>query len=726
MPNGYVALGLLGQGGMGDVWLARDEAMSRDVAVKILSVACATDPDIVRRFENESLTMASLDHPAVVTVHARGHLEDGRPWYAMRLVRGDTLRECFGRPNPTLRRLLGLVGAVAHAVAYAHRQGIVHCDVKPENVLLGPFGEIQVLDWGISQPVGPVERVGLGTPSYMAPEQRAGGEVDGRTDVYALGRVLEETLACCGTDVLSDLVARARHPRAESRPDALSFARDIETWLNGEAARSHGRSLLQAAEVLRHEVERLEAQGGELRDQADAELRALPPEARPPDKYAAWAHYDEATACEEEAETVRTRWLRLVYAALQAAPDLPEAHRALADYHHARTCEAEARADSLAAIRHRRLLEVHDRGHYAPFLSGRATLTLRTEPAGIPVSLSRFEVQHRRLQPVFVGRLGPTPLEGVDIPAGSLLLTLHPPGRDPLDVPVFVESGAHWETRAPGASATWVHRLPDATALERACWMPAGWFVSGGDPDAADGIRRRRLFVGDRLMQEYVVTVEQYLAFLNDLVDQGREREAWELAPALTGKDEVRYTVRQVNGRFVPEGMTGDPHWEIDVPVTLVPWTAAVAYAAWWSEKTGETWRLPHDQECEKAARGVDGRFLPWGTHFEPAWTRVRASAGHPPRRASIYDHPDDRSVYGVRGVAGNVRVWCINAYEPVGPDDGTAIEVGPPDDAPVRMARGGSWLSEGRLSRAASRFGGDRHARWTGVGIRLIRELPP
>ncbi|MEO0602051.1 MAG: serine/threonine-protein kinase, partial [Myxococcota bacterium] len=234
MPEGYVDGGSIGEGGMGDVRLALHEEMGREVAVKILAPGMMQRPDVVQKFENESLTMARLDHPTIVTVHARGWLEDGRPWYAMRLVRGATLAEVLAAPNPALRRLLGFLVAVARGVAHAHDLGVVHCDLKPNNVLVGPFGDVQLLDWGIALRVGERDTTGMGTPPWRAPEQQPGGIVDGGTDVWALGQMLDDVLRACGTGVLTDLVERCRAHRSVDRPTALEFATQIETALSGE------------------------------------------------------------------------------------------------------------------------------------------------------------------------------------------------------------------------------------------------------------------------------------------------------------------------------------------------------------------------------------------------------------------------------------------------------------------------------------------------------------
>jgi len=722
LPPGYEDRGYLGRGGMGEVRLAWDDAMGREVAIKILSRACADDHDIVRRFVDEARTMARLDHPSFLSVHARGELADGRPWYAMRLVRGETLREQLCAARPSLRRLLGHLVAVARGIAYAHEQGVVHCDLKPENILVGPFGEVQVLDLGIAQPVGARDLRGLGTPPYRAPEQQREGHVVPETDVHALGRILEEVLSACGTDVLTDLVDHALASQPSQRPGALGFAVAIQETLDGEAARERARSLLRSAQTEREESEAHEAQGQAHREAGRAMLQALDEGAPPEAKHEGWTELDRAEACEAEAERTWTRWFRKVHAALQFSPDLGEAHELLAEHHHRRAEAARARGDALQELRHRELLALHDRGRFARYLGSRGTLTFLTDPEGVEVTLSRFVMRHRQLVAVPECELGPTPIEEVDVPSGSLLLTLRRPGREPLHVPAMVEPGEHWVTVAPGASAPWRHRVPDDLGPDE-CWMPAGWFVSGGDPDAVDSISRRRLFVGDRRVRRFVVTNREYLAYLDDLAGRGREREAWLRAPGLeVGDGGVAYAVQRGEHGFELVGWPNGLPWEPDWPVTGIPWTAAQAYASWYAARTGLPWRLPHDQELEKASRGVDGRAYPWGRHFESAWARVRTSAGQPPRRASVEEHPDDCSVYGVRGVVGNVRVWCANGYDLEGPPDGSAIEYTPDETSLRRAIRGGAWLSEARGARIAGRHGGNRDDRFASVGIRLIR----
>jgi serine/threonine protein kinase len=200
----YELLAVIGRGGMGTVYRARDRALARDVALKVLADA-ADAAAIEARLANEAHVIARLEHPNIIPVYDHGVLPDGRRFYAMKLVRGQRLDEQVDRATPLADRLT-IFQKVCDAVAFAHAHGVVHRDLKPPNVMLGPFGEVLVLDWGLAKELGcaaspasvaaGVAVTGtdhgtvLGTPGYMAPEQAQGSTVDERTDVYALGGIL--------------------------------------------------------------------------------------------------------------------------------------------------------------------------------------------------------------------------------------------------------------------------------------------------------------------------------------------------------------------------------------------------------------------------------------------------------------------------------------------------------------------------------------------------------
>jgi serine/threonine-protein kinase len=160
--------------------------------------------------------------------------------------------------------------------------------------------------------------------------------------------------------------------------------------------------------------------------------------------------------------------------------------------------------------------------------------------------------------------------------------------------------------------------------------------------------------------------------------------------------------------------------------VVLVDAEGALAYARWWRARTSRAWRLPHDLEWEKAARGADGRAFPWGDVLDPAFANMVRSHAGPPGRVAVTAFPHDRSPYGVRGLGGNVRDWCANGYRREGDvADGEAVSPAPAAaDEPYRMVRGGSWTSVEAWCRSAARFAAPPGERTTSVGFRLVCDL--
>ena len=197
---------LLGRGGMGAVYQARQIELDREVAIKVLPhIMNAADPEALTRFKREATVMARLNHPNIVTVYDSGLNSDGHPYLVMELIDGmdvHTLRRS-GRLN--LRVALNLVSQVCHALQYAHGKGIIHRDIKPSNILVTEDGQVKVADFGLAkaledasqkkeEPSLTLPGALLGTPEYMAPEQKDGGPVDHRADIYALGAMLYELL----------------------------------------------------------------------------------------------------------------------------------------------------------------------------------------------------------------------------------------------------------------------------------------------------------------------------------------------------------------------------------------------------------------------------------------------------------------------------------------------------------------------------------------------------
>ena len=196
----YTVTGLLGTGGMGEVYRAHDDRLGRDVAVKILAPGLAGDSKELDRFEREARALASLAHPNILNIFDVGE-HHGTRYAVMELLEGETLRERLARGALPWRTAVAIAMAVAKGLAAAHERGIVHRDLKPENVFLLADGGVKVLDFGLAhrepEPGAEAQREPetlVGTAVYMAPEQIMGHGADARTDIFALGALIHEML----------------------------------------------------------------------------------------------------------------------------------------------------------------------------------------------------------------------------------------------------------------------------------------------------------------------------------------------------------------------------------------------------------------------------------------------------------------------------------------------------------------------------------------------------
>ena len=204
----YEVVKLLGSGGMGEVYRARDTRLAREVAIKVLPAFYSNDPDRLRRFEQEARAAAALNHPNILAVHQMGTYE-GAPYLVSELLEGNTLRELLVRGPLALRRVIDYGVQIARGLAAAHEKGVVHRDLKPENLFITKDGRAKILDFGLAKLTQPQEALNgtsaatteitepgvvMGTVGYMSPEQVSGKPADRRADIFALGAILYEAL----------------------------------------------------------------------------------------------------------------------------------------------------------------------------------------------------------------------------------------------------------------------------------------------------------------------------------------------------------------------------------------------------------------------------------------------------------------------------------------------------------------------------------------------------
>lgn len=305
----------LARGGMGVVFQARDTALNRMVAVKLLQEKYPPDSAVAARFLEEAQITGQLQHPGIPPIYQVGTLGDGRPFLAMKLIKGETLDAKIKRGEKI--NYLALTEAIAQAVGYAHAHGVIHRDLKPQNIMVGAFGEVQVMDWGLakllSEPPGLSRRSDtadapptttlynprtgagssetqagsvLGTPAYMSPEQAAGEitKIDQRSDVFGLGSVL-----CCmltgeppytGTDPFAIMVNASRGKTAEAfarldacgaEPEVIALCKRCLAFEPGDRP-TDGNAVAQEIATLRTAAEE-RAKRAEI-DHAKAEVFA--------------------------------------------------------------------------------------------------------------------------------------------------------------------------------------------------------------------------------------------------------------------------------------------------------------------------------------------------------------------------------------------------------------------------------------------------------------------
>ena len=238
----YELEALVGRGGMSSVFRAYDTLLERRVALKILHEHFGADDDQVERFRREARAVAQLSHPNIVTVIDRGE-RDGRQYIVFEYVEGENLKQLVTREGPMpVRRALELVLPVAEALAFAHRHGLVHRDVKPQNILLNALGEPKVTDFGIARAldVQGVTHSGavVGTSQYLAPEQASGQPVDERTDVYSLAAVLYEVLTGDVPFSGDNFVAIALKHLNEPPPSVAERRHDVSPRLDAALERA--------------------------------------------------------------------------------------------------------------------------------------------------------------------------------------------------------------------------------------------------------------------------------------------------------------------------------------------------------------------------------------------------------------------------------------------------------------------------------------------------------
>ncbi|MCA9540383.1 MAG: SUMF1/EgtB/PvdO family nonheme iron enzyme, partial [Myxococcales bacterium] len=760
----------IGRGGMGLILEARDLALDRPVALKLLHDADQKDPALRLRFMDEARVTGQLQHPGVPPVYDLGRLGDGRLFFAMKRIEGRTLRDViedlreqdaettrlFGRV-----RLLTLFAQICRAMAYAHSRGVMHRDLKPDNVMLGEFGEVTVMDWGLAKPIGgdvtgdePIATARetesrfqtlsgevTGTPQYMAPEQAAGrnDKVGAHSDIYSLGALLYElltleppfdgpSLRVVRSAVLGDQVV----PPSRRAPDrdipfaveqlclqclskdpghrprsAAAVADQIERFLEGEQDRA--RREAERKRLLEAGTEAAESYYSRFEQQRQlqaktAKMRAkVAPWAPVAERSRLWNQEDAEMAARIAAAHSLSEALVAYHAALEIDREHPAARRALCSLYYSAFETAERDDDKVAMALYEQLVRAFDdeEGFFSDRLKGDGRFELQTLPAGVTATLYSYRLVDRVLTPVKPRALGLTPAVIEPMPMGSYLLKLHAPGLAATAVPVYISRQERLRLR--------LRLFPDHARGADFVHVAFGPARLGGDPHAQLARPARTQEVDDFFIARRPVSAAQYREFLHALLAADGPTIARARAPRETPNGPPLWPI-DLEGRFIipDEDAHGMP-WHPDWPVVNVSFEDAEAYCQWLDTIEGPGHRLPTEVEWEKAARGADGRLFPWGDTWEPTFCHMGISRPGPPARGAGGAFATDVSPYGVEDLAGGVSEWTSTWME----------------GARQRVIKGGHWASGPTECRAASRFTQAIDRVLPTLGFRVARSAP-
>ncbi|MEC8379111.1 MAG: bifunctional serine/threonine-protein kinase/formylglycine-generating enzyme family protein [Myxococcota bacterium] len=784
-PGRFEKMGLIASGGMGEIHHVYDHAMNRSVALKTLKDPWKDDAIVMDAFLTEARLTAQLHHPGIIPVHEYGFLHNGGCYYTMPIVQGKTLSEHIEavhlEPIALRKRhihtLIDYLLKAAEAIAYAHAQQILHQDIKPSNIMVGEHGEVYVVDWGLARELLNYDSeltssANGGTPAYMPPERfKSQTILTLNSDVYSLGATLYKILcgeapkqnaqlepngelsllrtffplqhyAEEGFPIPSALIAItecAMHDKPELRyPNAEGFCQVLRDWLHGELRKREATQMLESAQSHIERAQRLHQESIELTKLGHQKLSGIPKWASENEKKEGWNYLDRAARLQADRDLEWLAHERVLYSALSQAPDLIEAHAHLAKHYIAKLHYAETRKRSLAAEQALEQLKAHvnalpahhpQKATWLAYIIGQSNLKLDCSHP-VRFRIHKYQLQNRRLTPMLSG-IGKFPIENKLLEMGSYLITVESPDIVPTCYPFEMYRRQAWSSTPPDHEKPQPIRLMRADAAEENdLFIPAGWTYVGDPENTPNALPFTGVWVEDFVIQKTPVTNRAYIEFLNDLIDNGRTAEALDYAPRERGgtigeKGALIYGQKE-NGHFILRPDSDGDIWQEDWPVIMVDWETAQAFATWYAEKTQKPWRLPHEIEWEKAARGVDMRRYPWGNHHDPSWCNMLESNSYNPLVGSVHSFSNDTSVYGLLGAAGNVSDWCSNGYSPnFVPVRNRRIN---PDVFPVsqKVIRGGSWAKRERDGMCEVREYRSQEDRISTVGFRLARHILP
>lgn len=767
---------ILGKGGMGQVLLVTDNDIRRHVAMKLLLPQHRKNPDLVERFLDEVQIAGQLEHPNIPPIYDMGSV-DSEPFFTMRLVEGDTLLDVLNRLRAndketeeeyTLVRRLQIFQQLCLAMAYTHDKGVLHRDLKPANVMIGEFGEVLIMDWGLAMLIAAVPdvknrsrgrsntgrvtttRIGFGdttsnsingTPAYMSPEQAKGQNdlLSPRSDIYSLGAMLYELLCLQvplrgKTTLETMLLVGSKMPKPPSEvaeaagltvpasfddicmkalakdpkdryESALAFAEEVQTYIDGSRERERRQK-----EVADHIARGYDLTRSFFKIRASVE-QTRRERAKLKKKIPSYAPLEEKKVLweyDERLDTLeqdRARYYEAAHDIFDAALGIdPEDHRA-----------REAKADLFWEY----FVAAEERGDR----EGARHFKARVEA----FHDGKYEQRLNHAGTLYL-KFSKTP-DSLSITTREekdyVLVKTSKRGLDPATRSLGDLKPGHYILKAKKKGQATL-RMPlflkraEDLVLEPSfypeSYVPEGFVlvyggrgILGGDSDAPSSLPRTENLSKDFLLGKYPVSAAEYLDFVNAVArhDAG---QALSKVPRMKANSEPLWKPES-NGLFVLEnqmfqGLKWNPKW----PIFGLSYGDAVGYCHWKSKLEKKAYRLPTELEWEWAARGPAGLLFPWGRRFEANFCKMKLSRKGYPMPESIGAFSTDTSPFGIRDMAGGVHEWCTSEFD---------------EERAMVVLRGGAWVSKGVRCRGAARIGDQPYDRHVSYGFRMACDLP-
>jgi serine/threonine protein kinase/formylglycine-generating enzyme required for sulfatase activity len=694
--NRYQIISKLGEGGMGEVFLAEDTSLRRKIAIKILPANSISDDRAKLRLVREAQSAAALDHPNICAIYEVGE-SDGHTFICMQYVSGETLDSFLKHKSLDLSHLLSIAIQVADALAEAHGRGIVHRDIKPANIMITPRGAVKVMDFGLAKVIEPsdpnqseAETIQLisaqgaiiGTLPYMSPEQVRAEPLDGRSDIFSFGVVLYELVSGHQPFAGKTAPETASAILTSNPPPLARFSKDLPAELERIVSKAIRKDPEERYQTIKDLLIDLTSLKNELEFQDRLErsssseavnLRTLDDHSVMPTEAIKVGAFGPATLT-ANAEVTRAEGLPRISKLPWLIGIAVVAVLGLIGWFVWRTAnirwaskqvpqiEALAKAGNYfeaydqALVVQKYIRDDETLSRLMPTISD--VLSVTTDPAGAKIYLSRFvaDQPNKRSERVLVGT---SPISNLRIARGEYILEIEKDGYTKSEHSI---SGA---TLHAGNLMVVPPPISIKQKLFTATSMPGQMvFVPGSDYRLVAWARPTdtRVQLDDYFIDQYEVSNREYQEFIN--AGGYLKRQYWKNPFVKDGKtlswEEAVSQFKDHTGLAGPRSWTNQnfPDGKADYPVTDITWYEAAAYA----EFKGK--QLPTIFQWEKAAR--DGRvsplgnYMPWGLFYPGDTIEGRAnfeSKGAVP----VSNLPFGMSPFGAYNMAGNVSEWTLN-----------------------------------------------------------------